>query len=725
MIDNQIMVERMGDFFFLKRSWLLLLLSLILFSSLVIQAGSTVKDVNREDGAETLNISQDGSLQNPTWSPDGNSILFTRFRNGYNEEPADLFVFELESNSIKTLVSDGSGNINLPGSSWNSVTHKIVFSSSREPHDEIYIIDEKGNPGDEVQITDREEEVTYEPSLSPDGQWVVFESHHLDVEGNGIITKCKENGIEYQMLTGVDDDCRQPNWAPSGDLILYQKQTAGQWDIWVMNTNGTNHRKVTDGVGDKTDASFSPDGKWIVYSSNEEGLEFANIFLKPVSDGPPIRLTYNGDGYDGAPSWSPDGKIIVFEFCTGEPDDSEGTTLGIIDVPAGLLSPAESLMGIKSWAYQLQNIDVSQIADNETFDLIVMDYSNDGSDDGKFTSEDLSQIKNSGKKAISYISIGEAESYRFYWKQNWDADHDGSPDPGAPAWLGEENPEWEGNYKVRFWHTEWQNIIFSYIDAIYAQGFDGIYMDIIDAYYYWMEESPEESHADSLMIQFLLNIRTHADGLSSNDFYLIPQNGEYIIEEMNVSESLKTAYFESIDGIGIEDLFFIGEEDENNYFNPDVDRIKLLEKFLENGKQIFSVEYLTDTDLIQQYVTSAEQNNFVPYATTRALDTLHDGILLSVESNELNVPQSFVMFQNYPNPFNPVTTIKYSIYKPTQVELKIYNLSGQEIETLVNCSKSSGEHEATWRPNGFASGNYFYRLQAGDFSETKKLILQK
>ena len=108
---------------------------------------------------------------------------------------------------------------------------------------------------------------------------------------------------------------------------------------------------------------------------------------------------------------------------------------------SGLSLAQRSLMDVHSWAYQLQDIDISQIANNSTFELMVMDYSADGSNDGKFTREDILQIRNSGKKAICYISIGEAEDYRYYWDSNWDSDGNGEPDPGAPAWLGSVNQD--------------------------------------------------------------------------------------------------------------------------------------------------------------------------------------------------------------------------------------------------------------------------------------------
>ncbi len=285
----------------------------------------------RYDQAVKLDIPLSGSIQNPAFSPDGRAIVFTRFRNGYNMEPADIFIYYLEDGSVDTLVMDGSANVNLPGSCWNSTIESIVFSSSRDPHDEIYRIDDNGNPGDELKITNRDQFMAYEPSFSPDGQWIVFESHPLDVENEGVIMIHKlDNSITYQGLTDSQDDCRQPNWSPSGNYILYQKYENNQWDIWVMKPDGSDKKKVTEGNGDKTDASFTNDGEFIIYSCDTD-LDFANIFKISINDGNSIQLT-DYEGYDGAPSISPDGSKLCFESYGGDPDDSKGTKLYILDI---------------------------------------------------------------------------------------------------------------------------------------------------------------------------------------------------------------------------------------------------------------------------------------------------------------------------------------------------------------------------------------------------------
>ncbi len=93
------------------------------------------------------------------------------------------------------------------------------------------------------------------------------------------------------------------------------------------------------------------------------------------------------------------------------------------------------------------------------------------------------------------------------------------------------------------------------------------------------------------------------------------------------------------------------------------------------------------------------------------------------------VPQKFALYQNYPNPFNPSTRIQYSIEEAAQVSLKIYNVLGNEVATLVNSRQVAGSYTVSFNSNtgslGLSSGVYFYRLQAGSFISTKKLILLK
>lgn len=283
----------------------------------------------RNDNGIVLNISLSGSLQNPAFSPNDSSIIFTRFINGYNIEPAEIYKFNLITEQLTVLVSDGSGNINLPGTSWNN--GKIVFASTRDPHDEIYIISENGQSGDEIQITSRSNKVAYEPTLSPDGEWIVFESHILDIETDGIITKYKVDGsFSYVELTDQGDDCRQPNWSPSGNKILYQKQTSGQWNIWIMNIDGTSKTQVTSNLGNCTDASFTADGQSIVFSSDYQ-VNIANIYKISIDGTNAIKLT-NFNGYDGATSISSDGTKLIFESINADPDESDGTKIVLLEL---------------------------------------------------------------------------------------------------------------------------------------------------------------------------------------------------------------------------------------------------------------------------------------------------------------------------------------------------------------------------------------------------------
>ena len=132
------------------------------------------------------------------------------------------------------------------------------------------------------------------------------------------------------------------------------------------------------------------------------------------------------------------------------------------------------------------------------------------------------------------------------------------------------------------------------------------------------------------------------------------------------------------------------------------------------------------------YVEAFDQSG---NSTIDSMDVYFNNGISSVDDK--NIPSEFSLSQNYPNPFNPVTTIKYAIPNVTlsgveesRVILKVYDILGKEIATLVNEEQRAGNYEVEFniaqdsRP-ALTSGVYFYRLQAGNFIETKKMLLLK
>jgi phosphatidylserine/phosphatidylglycerophosphate/cardiolipin synthase-like enzyme len=100
-------------------------------------------------------------------------------------------------------------------------------------------------------------------------------------------------------------------------------------------------------------------------------------------------------------------------------------------------------------------------------------------------------------------------------------------------------------------------------------------------------------------------------------------------------------------------------------------------------------------------------------------------VLLGVTDKGNELPTSFLLAQNYPNPFNPSTTIEFSVPQSKLVSIKIYDVVGREVSTLVNENLAAGSYKVTWNASKLSSGVYFYKMNAGNFVQTKKLLLQK
>jgi hypothetical protein len=100
-------------------------------------------------------------------------------------------------------------------------------------------------------------------------------------------------------------------------------------------------------------------------------------------------------------------------------------------------------------------------------------------------------------------------------------------------------------------------------------------------------------------------------------------------------------------------------------------------------------------------------------------------MITSVKRVSTDVPGHFSLEQNYPNPFNPTTTITFALPIKSFVSLRVFDALGREVATLVNDEFLAGRYSKKWDASGLPSGVYFYRLQAGSFVETRKLLLLK
>jgi len=300
--------------------------------------------------------------------------------------------------------------------------------------------------------------------------------------------------------------------------------------------------------------------------------------------------------------------LLVFAICifaltscgNGDDDDNADDDAGSGNI---------ALSQVNDWAYWLSDIDLGALGKSK-FDLAVIDYSADGSEDYEWTSSQITSLKHSSggaKIALAYMSIGEAEDYRFYWREDWLSN--------PPDWLGPENPDWGGNYKVRYWMQGWQDIILGadgYLERILNMGFDGVYLDIIDAYEYWGPDGNNENpNAANDMIDFVSKIASKGRA-AINGFLVFPQNGAELADY--------EGYIGLVDGIGAEDTFYMDDElaapDDTNYVTA------LLDLFIAQNKPVLSIDYCRESAHIDDFYAKAKAKGYIPYSSVRDLDQL-------------------------------------------------------------------------------------------------------
>jgi cysteinyl-tRNA synthetase len=253
----------------------------------------------------------------------------------------------------------------------------------------------------------------------------------------------------------------------------------------------------------------------------------------------------------------------------------------------------------------LQNLDVAAACRSEA-DLLVVEPEGD---EARLAPADIARLrrKPSGQPRVvlAYLSIGEAENYRPYWRRAWKTK--------PPPWLGPENPDWPGDFEVRYWDPAWQRLILGApdrpLDRIVADGYDGVYLDIVDAFEYWEEQGQADARAR--MVAWVTAIARHARA-ERPGFLVVPQNGEALARE--------PGYLSLVDGIGREDLYYDGDQpqDPEEVLDAEDD----LALFQKAGKPVFLIEYGTKPQTLRAVTAGAREKGYISLITVRDLDRL-------------------------------------------------------------------------------------------------------
>jgi Tol biopolymer transport system component len=263
------------------------------------------------DGSGRTRLTDDPAEDfDPSWSPDGSRIAFRSHRDG-NEE-------------VYVMASDGSGQRNISNSptsdyspSWSPDGSLIAFASDRDGDpNEIYVMDPDGS--NQVRVTDHPGIDEY-PTWSPDGTQIAFHCTMGGVNPNGVgdfeICVVNRDGTDLRRLTDTPGENTQPDWSPDGEWMAFESNrlgwpsltsqtpagydpgTFGDEDVWVMRSDGSEQHNLTDNpFEDDSFPAWSPDGSWIVFSRYGE----LRVISRDGDVGGPVA---DSPGTDAFPDW--------------------------------------------------------------------------------------------------------------------------------------------------------------------------------------------------------------------------------------------------------------------------------------------------------------------------------------------------------------------------------------------------------------------------------------
>ena len=247
------------------------------------------------DGTNVTRMTQNRSINlSPDWSRDGKKLSFTSFKGGRGSE---LFIADLEAKTIGGFPKlEGT----IIGPEFSPTQTILALTVSFKYDQGIFLFDPSNNS---LKKTTRGNAIDVSPSFSPDGKQIVFASNR---SGSVHIYKKSAYSIDEEPIRLTFDGKRNvdPAWSPKGDKIVFAgMDTDGYFDLFIMNTDGTNLARLTYDTNNNEHPSWSPDGQYIVFASSRGNI-YQLYVMKPNASSEQRQITFSKFDHT-MPAWSP------------------------------------------------------------------------------------------------------------------------------------------------------------------------------------------------------------------------------------------------------------------------------------------------------------------------------------------------------------------------------------------------------------------------------------
>lgn len=249
------------------------------------------------DGSNVRQLTNDRGLAlSPDWSPDGSTLLYTAYR----DRVPDLFLMDVATGRSRQLTRGPALEV---GGAFTKDGRSLVTSVSKDRESSLVLLDLNGTQIRSLTPPNRAIDVS--PSFSPDGSEVAFCS---DRAGRPQIYVMGADGSNARRISFVSSEyCTSPAWSPKGDRIAFVCRADGGFQLFVANPDGSNPVQLTSG-GDNEDPSWSPDGRYLVFASTfgkRSGFDLALIRVIKNLEGTNMKALTTTRGDDMEPSWGP------------------------------------------------------------------------------------------------------------------------------------------------------------------------------------------------------------------------------------------------------------------------------------------------------------------------------------------------------------------------------------------------------------------------------------